>query len=401
MEVQVTEEIPADLSAKIKVIGVGGGGSNMVNYLMKMGIDPSIELMVANTDAQALAKSSAPLKIQLGNRVTRGLGAGMKPEVGREAALESYDDIVELLQGTDLVFVSAGMGGGTGTGAAPIIAKAAREVGALTVAVVTKPFKFEGRKRTRLAEEGLEALKAEVDSVVVILNDKLSNMVDKTKGMRESFKIVDSVLARAVHGMSCIILQTGEEDINVDFADVRTVMSHRGLALVGMGETNGEISTLEAIRDATESLLFDNATINGAKGMLVNFHMHPTYSFHEIQDAMNQIEESLDPDAEVIFGTYSDENMPKEKLEVTVVVTGLDFEGRAQIVQPAIKPVAAASSAPVLDSVAAPVVAVNSPSKPIATPQKSSREIIHTIRRVSGGDTAELDLPALLRKQAD
>lgn len=380
MEVQIREEVSADLSAeiaKIKVIGVGGGGSNMVNYLMQTDIDQRIELIVANTDAQALMKSPAPIKIQLGNNITKGLGAGMKPEVGEAAANESYEDIVSLLQGTDLVFVSAGMGGGTGTGAAPIIAKAAKAVGALTVGVVTKPFKYEGGKRAKLAEAGIERLKAECDSIIVILNDKLSSMIDRSQGNKAVYRIVDSVLAGAVVGVSNIILQVGESDINVDFADMRTAMEHKGTALMGMGEANNEVSAFDAIRNAIESPLFDNLSINGARGLIAHFHIHPDYSFYEIQEAMDKVQEMLDENADVFFGTYSDPEMPKDTFEVTVVVTGLESEYKFD--EPPLK----------LPLSSAPVQA--------PTPKK----IITQLRRVSGGDTDDLDTPSYTRMQAD
>lgn len=380
MEVQIREEVAADLSAeiaRIKVIGVGGGGSNMVNYLMQTDIDQRIELIVANTDAQALMKSPAPIKIQLGNNITKGLGAGMKPEVGEAAANESYEDIVSLLQGTDLVFVSAGMGGGTGTGAAPIIAKAAKAVGALTVGVVTKPFKYEGGKRAKLAEAGIERLKAECDSIIVILNDKLSSMIDRSQGNKAVYRIVDSVLAGAVVGVSNIILQVGESDINVDFADMRTAMEHKGTALMGMGEANNEVSAFDAIRNAIESPLFDNLSINGARGLIAHFHIHPDYSFYEIQEAMDKVQEMLDENADVFFGTYSDPEMPKDSFEVTVVVTGLESEYKFD--EPPLK--LPPSSAPVQ----------------VPTPKK----IITQLRRVSGGDTDDLDTPSYTRMQAD
>lgn len=386
MEVQVTDET-IDLSvetAKIKVIGVGGGGSNMVSYLMTTNIDPSVELIVANTDAQALMKSPAPMKIQLGNRITRGLGAGMRPEVGREAAEESYEDIKEILQGTDLVFVSAGMGGGTGTGAAPIIAKAAREVGALTIAVVTKPFTFEGGKRLRLADDGIGELKAQCDSIILILNDKLSNMIDKAKGYKETFRLVDSVLARAVVGMSNVILQVGENDINVDFADLRTIMGYQGLALMGMGEASGE-DAFEAIREATESLLFDNVSINGAKGVLLQFHINPEYPFYEINEAMAKVHELVDSDAHVVFGTYSDPEMPQDAVEVTVIATGLESENYLESIQEPLK-----------IPTASKVIQV----KP-TMPPNPPKHTINLLKRVSGGNTDELDIPPYLRNQAD
>lgn len=275
---QITvEEATTITGARIKVIGVGGGGSNMISHLIAGGSHEDIELAIANTDAQALNASPAPIKIQLGARLTKGLGAGMQPETGRNAAIESFEDIKALLSGTDIVFISAGLGGGTGTGAAPIIAQAAKEAGALTISIVTKPFKFEGSKRSKLAEQGLAELKKESDSIVVIPNDKLLSIVDKNLGIKESFKIVDDVLARAVNGMSGIILNHGENDINVDFADVRTVMSHRGLALMGIGESSGNNAAYEAIKNAIESPLFDNMSINGAMGVLVHFYIHPDY----------------------------------------------------------------------------------------------------------------------------
>lgn len=380
MEVQIREEVSAELSAeiaKIKVIGVGGGGSNMVNYLMQTDIDQRIELIVANTDAQALMKSPAPIKIQLGNNITKGLGAGMKPEVGEAAANESYEDIVSLLQGTDLVFVSAGMGGGTGTGAAPIIAKAAKAVGALTVGVVTKPFRYEGGKRAKLAETGIERLKAECDSIIVILNDKLSSMIDRSQGNKAVYRIVDSVLAGAVVGVSNIILQVGESDINVDFADMRTAMEHKGTALMGMGEANNEVSAFDAIRNAIESPLFDNLSINGARGLIAHFHIHPDYSFYEIQEAMDKVQEMLDENADVFFGTYSDPEMPKDSFEVTVVVTGL--EGERKFDELPLK--------------------LPTPSAPVPAP--TPKKIITQLRRVSGGDTDDLDSPSYTRMQAD
>ena len=391
MEVQIREEVSADLLAeiaKIKVIGVGGGGSNMVNYLMQTDIDQRIELIVANTDAQALMKSPAPIKIQLGNNITKGLGAGMKPEVGEAAAIESYDDIVSLLQGTDLVFVSAGMGGGTGTGAAPIIAKAAKAVGALTVGVVTKPFKYEGGKRAKLAEAGIERLKAECDSIIVILNDKLSSMIDRSQGNKAVYRIVDSVLAGAVVGVSNIILQVGESDINVDFADMRTAMEHKGTALMGMGEANNEVSAFDAIRNAIESPLFDNLSINGARGLIAHFHIHPDYSFYEIQEAMDKVQEMLDENADVFFGTYSDPEMPKDSFEVTVVVTGLESELKL-------------SQNPRTSS--APVSAPSAPSAPVPapTPKKIITQLGRVSGLVSGGDINDLDSPSYTRMQAD
>ena len=232
----VIESAVTAAGARIKAIGIGGGGGNMINHMINEGVS-GIDLIVANTDAQALDSSFAPTKLQLGLNATRGLGAGMIPEKGREAALESFDDIKEILAGADIVFISAGMGGGTGTGAAPIVAQAAKEIGALTVSVVTSPFKFEGRKRTKLSKEGLEELKRESDSIVIIPNEKLLSIVEKNLGIKESFRLVDDVLSQAVAGISNVILSHGPNDINLDFADVKTVMTHRGLALMGSGKS--------------------------------------------------------------------------------------------------------------------------------------------------------------------
>ncbi|WP_457592228.1 cell division protein FtsZ, partial [Hydrogenimonas sp.] len=319
------EESPTISGAKIKAIGVGGGGGNMINHMINQGIE-GIDLIVANTDVQALETSKAPYKIQIGEKLTKGLGAGMKPEVGQQSAIESFDAIKEVLNGADIVFVSSGLGGGTGTGAAPIIAQAAKEVGALTVSVVTKPFRFEGRKRLKLAESGLEELKKESDSIIVIPNEKLLSIIDKNLGIKESFKMVDNILSRAVSGISNVILSKGEHDINLDFADVNTVMSHRGLALMGVGEANGPSSAYEAVKNAIESPLLDNMSINGAMGVLVHFHIHPDYPLLEISEAMGIVEDNADEDAHVIFGTTTDETLSPDEVKITIVATGFENE---------------------------------------------------------------------------
>ncbi len=332
------EEHQTITGANIKAVGVGGGGGNMIGHMIEQGID-GIELLVANTDSQALASSKAHVKIQLGEKTTRGLGAGMKPEVGRQAAEESYDFIKERLEGADIVFISAGMGGGTGTGAAPVIARAAKEVGALTISVVTKPFRFEGRKRSRLAEEGINELKKESDSIVVIPNDKLLAIVDKKLGIKDSFKIVDDVLARAVSGISGVILSYGHNDINLDFADVQTVMSHRGLALMGVGEAIGENSAYEAIKSAIESPLLDNVSINGAQGVLVHFTIHPDYPLVDIGEAMDVVYESADEDAHVIFGTTTNENMAPDQVKITLIATGFEKEREQEQPEKIVRPI--------------------------------------------------------------
>ena len=309
--------------AKIKVIGVGGGGGNMINHMIHAGVQ-GIELIVANTDAQVLGRSLCENRIQLGGKLTKGLGAGMVPEIGKESALENAEEIRQYLEGADIVFIAAGLGGGTGTGASPVIAQLAREAGALTIAVVTKPFLFEGGKRDKLARIGLEELKRESDSIVVIPNDKLLSIVDKSLGIKESFRIVDEVLARAVIGTSGIILSSGENDINLDFADLRTVMSHRGLALMGMGEAEGEKSAYEAIKNAIESPLLDDVSIQGAMGILVHFNIHPNYPLIELNSAMEVIHESADSDATIIMGTTTDESLSESFVKITLIATGFE-----------------------------------------------------------------------------
>ncbi|HFQ61022.1 MAG TPA: cell division protein FtsZ [Epsilonproteobacteria bacterium] len=380
-EIDIVETKCHTNGAKIKAIGVGGGGGNMINHMIQEGIH-SIDLIVANTDAQALDSSLAPYKMQLGMNATRGLGAGMVPDKGREAALESFEDIKEMLEGSDIVFISAGLGGGTGTGAAPIIAQAAKEIGALTVSIVTSPFKFEGRKRTKLAKEGLEELKRESDSIIVVPNEKLLSIVEKNLGIKESFRMVDDILAQAVGGISKVILSHGENDINLDFADVKTVMSHRGLALMGAGYSVGTNAAYDAAKAAIESPLLDNISIDGAMGVLVHFDIHPDYPIMEIGEAMSIVEESADEDASVIFGTTTNENMELDEVRITIVATG--FEDKNAIAEP-------------------------TTVKKQETLLSSNAHNINTIsslggRKVVGGyDESEdiLDVPTFLRKQMD
>ncbi len=319
------EESLVQKGARIVAVGVGGGGGNMIGHMLKEHVS-GIEMVIANTDAQVLDTSDAHTKIQLGSKLTKGLGAGMKPSVGKDSALESYDELRSALEGADIVFIAAGLGGGTGTGAAPVIAQIAQEVGALTISVVTKPFAFEGRKRMKHAEAGLEELKKESDSIVVIPNDKLLSIIDRKLGMKESFKIVDSVLAQAVSGTSGVILSSGDNDINLDFADLQTVMSHRGMALMGVGEHQGENAAYEAIKSAIESPLLDNMSINGAMGVLVHFSIHPEFPMMELSEAMDVVHESADEEADVIFGTSTDENLPEDYIRITLVATGFERE---------------------------------------------------------------------------
>lgn len=323
MEPYVIEEASTLSGARIIAVGVGGGGGNMIGHMVKEGVS-GIEMIMINTDAQVLYETDGATKIQIGTKLTKGLGAGMKPTIGKDSALENYDEIRAALDGADIVFISAGLGGGTGTGAAPVIAQIAKEVGALTISIVTKPFSFEGRKRLKLAEAGLEELKRESDSIVVIPNDKLLSIIDRRLGLKESFKIVDGVLAQAVSGTSGVILASGENDINLDFADLQTVMSHKGMALMGVGEFEGENAAYEAIKAAIESPLLDNMTINGAMGVLVHFKMHPDFPLMEISDAMNVVHESAHEDAEVIFGTSTDATIEPNYIKITIVATGFE-----------------------------------------------------------------------------
>ncbi|MCD6258521.1 MAG: cell division protein FtsZ [Sulfurimonas sp.] len=325
MEPFLVQEASSVSGARIIAVGVGGGGGNMIGHMINEGVS-GIEMLLINTDAQVLSENSAATKIQIGTKLTKGLGAGMKPEVGKESALENYDEIRAALEGADIVFISAGLGGGTGTGAAPVVAQIAKEVGALTISVVTKPFMFEGRKRLKLAESGLEELKKESDSIVVIPNDKLLSIIDRKLGLKESFKIVDSVLAQAVSGTSGVILSSGENDINLDFADLQTVMSHKGMALMGVGEFEGENAAYEAIKAAIESPLLDNMSINGAMGVLVHFKMHPEFPMMELAEAMDVVHESAHDEAEVIWGTSTDASIPENFIKITIVATGFEKE---------------------------------------------------------------------------
>lgn len=309
----------ATLGAKIKVVGVGGGGCNAVNTMIRSGLE-GVEFITANTDRQALDASLAPVKIAIGQELTKGLGAGANPEVGRKAALEDYARISELLAGSDMVFITAGMGGGTGTGAAPVFAKIAKEVGALTVGVVTKPFMFEGRKRSRHAEHGMSCLRESVDSLITIPNQRLLAISGQTLSMVDAFKKADEVLLNAVQGISDLINHTGL--INSDFADVRTIMQNKGLALMGIGYGEGEHRAVEAATNAISSPLLDDISIDGATGIIINITGGSNLKIHEVNEATTLIMEAAHEDAEIIFGTVIDESI-KDIVKVTVIATGL------------------------------------------------------------------------------
>ncbi len=306
------------LAARIKVIGIGGGGGNAVNTMIGSRLS-GVDFMVANTDAQSLQASQAPVRIQLGTMVTKGLGAGANPEIGRRAALEDQEQIREYLEGSDMIFITAGMGGGTGTGGAPVLARVARDVGALTVGVVTKPFIFEGKKRMHQAEEGIEELKASVDTLIAIPNQRLLSIAAKTTTMLEAFHKADDVLLQAVRGISDLIITPGL--INLDFADVRTVMAEMGLALMGAAAASGENRAIEAAQKAISSPLLEDISIQGARGVLINITGGPDLCLHEVNEAASMIQEEAHDDANIIFGAVIDENMTDE-IRITVIATG-------------------------------------------------------------------------------
>jgi cell division protein FtsZ len=368
------DDDPPLTGARIKVIGIGGGGSNAVNRMIEAGIE-GIEFLVANTDLQALKRSRAPIKIQLGSRLTKGLGAGADPNVGREAALEDTDKIIEVLEGADMVFVTTGLGGGTGTGSAPIIASLATELDALTVAVVTKPFHFEGRRRMQQADNGLRELRECVDTVITIPNERLLHTVDRGVSLADSFKVADDVLRQAVQGISDLITVPGL--INLDFADVKSIMQGMGMALMGAGRATGENRAIEATQQAISSPLLEEATIQGAKGVLINITGGPDLTLFEVNAASSIIRESADDDANIIFGAVIDENLTDE-MKITVIATGFDREATS------IASAAATTAIP-----APPPRYVPRPSDDLPRPMMGSPRV------------DDLDVPTFIRKKAD
>jgi len=325
------------MTARIKVIGIGGGGGNAVNTMIGAKLS-GVDFMTANTDAQSLEESLAPVRIQLGSLVTKGLGAGANPEIGRRAAMEDQESIREFLEGADMIFITAGMGGGTGTGGAPVIAQVAREVGALTVGVVTKPFVFEGKKRLRQAEQGIEELKRTVDTLIVIPNQRLLSIAAKTTTMLEAFHRADDVLLQAVRGISDLIITPGL--INLDFADVRTVMAEMGLALMGAASASGENRAIEAAQRAISSPLLEDMSIQGARGVLINITGGPDLCLHEVNEAASMIQEEAHDDANIIFGAVIDDDI-KDEIRITVIATGFG-EDKVEV-----KPVSAPVVVPV------------------------------------------------------
>ncbi|HZH14019.1 MAG TPA: cell division protein FtsZ [Archangium sp.] len=317
-------------AAKIRVVGVGGAGCNAVNTMIMAKLE-RVDFIAANTDVQALAANKAPVRLQLGQTLTKGLGAGANPEMGREAALESRDQIAAMLEGADMVFVTAGMGGGTGTGAAPIIADLAKSLGCLTVGVVTKPFLFEGNKRRKQAEQGLVELKAAVDTLITIPNQRLLTLSNAPMPLLETFKRADEVLLNAVQGISDLIQYHGY--INVDFADVKTIMSDKGLALMGTGNSSGDKRALNAMQQAISSPLLEDISIDGATGLLINITGGRDMTLQEVNEALTLVHDAADPDAEIIFGSLIDDNISDE-VKITIIATG--FVSRdAKVRQPA------------------------------------------------------------------
>lgn len=384
---------------RIKVIGVGGAGCNAVNTMIGSGLS-RVEFISANTDVQALGRSLAAFKVQLGPERTRGLGAGAKPEVGKEAAIESKDRLRDALEGSEMIFVTAGMGGGTGTGAAPVVASIARELGALTVGVVTKPFQYEGKRRWTHAEEGLQELRKNVDTLLVIPNQRLLGLVDKSTPLLDAFKVADDVLRQAIQGIADIITTTGH--VNVDFADVRTVMTYTGRAVMGMGIARGPNRALEAAQKSISSPLLEEGNVQGARGVLLNITGGPSLSLHEVDEASSIIKEVADPDANIIVGQVINPDLSDE-LIITVVATGFDRD-ESPFIAPAIeqsKTKSVRTPQPAL--VSARLAAAE------ASPQNLERPAF--LRRMNGQTEAqerlglalddEWDVPTFLRKQAD
>ncbi|MCH8544375.1 MAG: cell division protein FtsZ [Alcanivorax sp.] len=387
MQFKLEDSVPH--GAVIKVVGVGGGGGNAVDHMVRSNVE-GVEFICANTDAQALRNASARTVIQLGNQVTKGLGAGANPDVGRQSAIEDRERLAELLQGADMVFVTAGMGGGTGTGAAPIVAEVAREMGILTVAVVTKPFPFEGRKRMKVAEQGIEALREHVDSLITIPNEKLQAVLGGSTSLLDAFKAANDVLLGAVKGIADLIVKPGM--INVDFADVRTVMSEMGMAMMGTGSAIGEGRAEAAATAAISSPLLEDVDLHGARGILINITASESISLQEFTAVGDTIQELASDDANVIIGTAIDPNMGDE-LTVTVVATGLG--GAAQELK-----VVRGNQTPVRADGRPDYEALDRPAFGRSRPQSETRR--NAQAAVSASEDLDfIDIPTFLRRQAD
>jgi cell division protein FtsZ len=393
-----------EVGARIKVVGVGGGGGNAVNTMISAGL-PGVEFIAANTDAQALRSNLSPMKVQLGEKITKGLGAGANPQVGRKAAEEDMERIREHLTGADMVFITAGMGGGTGTGGAPVVARLAKELGALTVGVVTKPFLFEGKKRMKQAEDGMRELKDSVDTLIAIPNQRLLSIAGRNMPILETFKKADDVLLQAVRGISDLITVHGL--INLDFADVRTIMSEMGMAMMGAAISAGENRAIEAAQHAISSPLLEDVSIKGARGVLINITGGPTLSLHEVNEAATLIQEEADDEANIIFGAVIDEHMGDE-VRITVIATGF---GSLDRVREPVRPAERETERP----------DARRPGVVRELPKEGGRRVVRlgTIedgdnpRFVprgenegeqagdAGGADSQYDIPTFLRKQAD
>lgn len=383
------EMMEAEKMANIKVIGVGGGGSNAVSRMIASSMS-GVEFIVVNTDAQALRHSPVENKVQIGEKLTKGLGAGANPEIGRKAAIEDTDRLLQAMQGADMVFITAGLGGGTGGGAAPIIANLAQEMEILTVGVVTKPFIFEGKRRGDQAEHCLEELKAAVDSLIIIPNQRLINASSKNTGVKDAFAMADNILRQAVQGIADIIVKPGY--INVDFADIRAVMSERGLAMMGIGEATEDNAAVDAVQKAINSPLLENQSIKGARGVLLNFTHASTLPIYQLSEASKIVHDLVDRDANIIFGDVIEDEMG-QNVRVTVIATGFDQAPEAE--QPE----------------AAPIPSLR-PYAPKPAPQKASSEgpflrrgaakkVVNMTLPLEDLTEEVLDIPTFLRRQAD
>jgi cell division protein FtsZ len=420
-QVEITDIVESSLGARIKVAGIGGGGGNALNTMILAGLT-GVDFIAANTDAQALSHNRATTKIQIGARITKGLGAGANPEIGRQAALEDKEAIARALEGADMVFVTAGMGGGTGTGAAPIIAEIARSMGALTVGVVTKPFVFEGKRRLKQAEAGIAELKAAVDTLITIPNQRLLAVADERTTLIETFKKADEVLLNAVKGISDLITIHGL--INVDFADVKTIMTSMGVALMGTGEASGEGRALLAARQAVESPLLEDVSIDGATGILINITGDPGMMLNEVNQACSLIQEAAHEEANIIFGSVINEAMG-DTMKITIIATGFAGRDSRRIekmndgprprqtsfglandhrTEPALPrmPPPPPRSAELRAAPAAPSGSIAS-TRPASTPNLGTpRPVRHLsmdeLRKMTGIDEDELDIPTFLRQ---
>ena len=376
-----------DQSAKIKVVGIGGGGGNAVNTMIESSLY-GVEFIVANTDAQALRMSNAPTKVQIGTQLTKGLGAGADPETGREAAVESREQLVKYLAGADMIFLAAGMGGGTGTGAAPIVAEVAREAGALTVGVVTKPFTREGKQRMAKAEEGIKELKKYVDSLVVIPNDRLLGLAGKSMSILDAFKPSDDVLRQAVQGISDLITTSGL--INVDFADVRAIMSERGMAMMGIGIASGENRAVEAATRAISSPLLEEIDVSGARGVLVNISGSANMTMDEFDAASRVIHEMVHEDANIIIGLVIDETLG-DHIKITAIATGFGDRFDKELIKPEQKNVT-----PLINK-----VSETNREIPTFIREKQQRESTFRQRNIFIDEEEQYDIPTFLRKSVD